>query len=63
MCSSGRGRYFTKKENYIDAVIGPQSYHEIKKVIFNIENSNKKINFTEFDVVEKFDQFKFSKKF
>ena len=54
--AQAEGDILLKKENYIDAVIGPQSYHEIKKVIFNIENSNKKDNFTEFDPVEKFDQ-------
>ena len=54
--AQAEGDILLKKEKYIDAVIGPQSYHEIKKVIFNIENSNKKDNFTEFDTVEKFDQ-------
>ena len=44
-----------KKENYIDAVIGPQSYHKINKIILNLENNTKSINFTEFDVIEKFD--------
>ena len=44
-----------KKENYIDAVIGPQSYHKINKVILNLENKSNLKNLTEFDVVEKFD--------
>ena len=26
-----------KKENYIDAVIGPQSYHKINDMILNLE--------------------------
>ena len=42
-------------EKYIDGVVGPQSYHEIPKIIKNIENKKIKINSTEFDVVEKFD--------
>ena len=43
-----------KRENYIDAVVGPQSYHQINDVILRIEKI-KQINTTEFDVVEKFD--------
>ena len=44
-----------KKEKYINAVVGPQSYHEINKIILDIENSNTKVNLTEFEVIEKFD--------
>ena len=54
--AQAEGEILLKKEKYIDAVIGPQSYHEINKIITNIENKNIKINSTEFDVVEKFDQ-------
>ena len=46
-----------KKEKYIDAVVGPQSYHKINQIILHIENKNKKINSTEFDVIAKFDHF------
>ena len=53
-CSS-RGDILLKKENYIDAVIGPQSYHQFNKTIFKLEKRFKKINFTDFDVIEKFD--------
>ena len=42
------------REKYIDGVVGPQSYHQIPEIIKKIE-SKKKINSTEFDVVEKFD--------
>ena len=45
-----------QKEKYINAVVGPQSYHEINKIILDIENRNIKINSTEFEVIEKFDQ-------
>mgnify|MGYP007000458711 len=45
-----------KKEKYIDAVVGPQSYHEINKIILNTENENTKVNSTEFEVIKKFDQ-------
>ena len=44
------------REKYIDAVVGPQSYHEIPNIIKKIENDKfKRINSTNFDVVEKFD--------
>ena len=45
-----------KKEKYVDAVIGPQSYHKINEIILNIENNNDKINKTEFETIEKFDE-------
>ena len=43
------------REKYIDGVVGPQSYHKIPDMIKKIEDSEKKINNTEFDVIEKFD--------
>ena len=43
------------REKYIDAVIGPQSYHQIPNIIKKIENNKSKINSTDFEVVEKFD--------
>ena len=54
--AQAEGDLLVKKEKYIDAVIGPQSYYEINKIILNIENDKVKINSTEFDVIEKFDQ-------
>ena len=42
-----------KREPYIDMVIGPQSYHKINNLIKNFE-IGKKIEETEFDVVNKF---------
>ena len=53
--AQAEGEVLLKKENYIDAVIGPQSYHEINRMILNLENNSKQINFTEFDVIKKFD--------
>ena len=47
--------YLMQREKYIDAVIGPQSYHEINETINKVERKLKKINITEFDVIEKFD--------
>tara|TARA_B100000886_G_scaffold339918_1_gene306953 strand:- start:4205 stop:5500 length:1296 start_codon:yes stop_codon:yes gene_type:complete len=43
------------KENYIDAVIGPQSYHQFNETIKKIEQNYKKINSTNFDTIDKFD--------
>ena len=53
--AQAEGEILLKKEKYIDAVIGPQSYHEINKVILKLEQKIKTLNFTEFEVIEKFD--------
>jgi len=53
--AQAEGEVLLKKDKYIDAVIGPQSYHEINNMILNLENNEKSINFTEFDVIKKFD--------
>ena len=53
--AQAEGEILLQSEKYIDAVIGPQSYHKINEIIVNIENGLKKINVTEFDVVSKFD--------
>ena len=43
------------REKYIDGVVGPQSYHQIPEIIKKIEKNKIKINRTEFEVIEKFD--------
>ncbi len=53
--AQAEGDVLLKKEKYIDAVIGPQSYHQINDVILKFERQSKPINLTEFDVIEKFD--------
>ena len=53
--AQAEGDILLKKEKYIDAVIGPQSYHKINNIISNLEKKQKRVNFTEFDVIEKFD--------
>ena len=55
--AQAEGELLLKKEKYIDAVIGPQSYHEINKIISIAENLEKKkgVDVTEFDTVSKFD--------
>ena len=35
--AQAEGDVLLKKEKYIDAVIGPQSYHEVNKIITDIE--------------------------
>ncbi len=45
-----------RREPYIDAVIGPQSYQNIPNILSSLNNKIKKINSTEFDVIEKFDK-------
>jgi tRNA-2-methylthio-N6-dimethylallyladenosine synthase len=54
--AQAEGEILLKKEKYVDAIIGPQSYHEINEIILTAEKKNKRINSTEFDVVKKFDQ-------
>ena len=44
--AQAEGEVLLKKEKYIDAVIGPQSYHEINNMILSLENNAKPINFT-----------------
>ena len=53
--AQAEGEIILKKEKYIDAVIGPQSYHKINDMILKLEIKLNSINFTEFDVEEKFD--------
>jgi len=54
--AQAEGEVLLTKEKYINAVVGPQSYHEINNIILNSENKIKKINATEFEVIKKFDQ-------
>ena len=44
------------REPYIDAVVGPQSYQSIPKILQRINKRKDKLNFTNFDVVKKFDK-------
>tara|TARA_B100001564_G_scaffold272134_1_gene233779 strand:+ start:990 stop:2285 length:1296 start_codon:yes stop_codon:yes gene_type:complete len=53
--AQAEGDILLKKEKYIDAVIGPQSYHQINYIIKKLEKKISKINFTEFEAIEKFD--------
>ena len=53
--AQAEGEILLKKEKYIDAVIGPQSYHKFNEIFLNIEKKFKKVNLTDFDTIEKFD--------
>ena len=59
--AQAEGDILLKKESFIDAVIGPQSYHQINNLISNLEKKEKKNNYTEFDVIEKFDILNYTK--
>tara|TARA_A100001011_G_scaffold362957_1_gene412479 strand:+ start:791 stop:2095 length:1305 start_codon:yes stop_codon:yes gene_type:complete len=45
-----------EREPYIDAVIGPQSYQNIPEILHRINKRKNKLNYTDFDVIEKFDK-------
>jgi len=44
-----------EREPYIDAVIGPQSYQNVPRILSKFNQRKSKFNFTDFDVVKKFD--------
>ena len=53
--AQAEGDVLLKKEKYIDALVGPQSYHQLNEIISKIEKDFGRINVTEFEVIEKFD--------
>ena len=53
--AQAEGEILLKKEKYIDAVVGPQSYHRLSETLKKIESNSISIDSTEFEVVEKFD--------
>ena len=53
--AQAEGDILLKKEKYIDAVVGPQSYHQVCDTILKLEKKTQQTNYTEFDVIEKFD--------
>ena len=55
--AQAEGDILLTREKYIDAVIGPQSYHQINDTISKLEKKLSPIDVTEFDVIEKFDSF------
>ena len=59
--AQAEGEIILNKENYVDAVVGPQSYHKFNETLLRIEKKKEKINSTEFEVVDKFDKLNFVK--
>ena len=59
--AQAEGDILLEREKYIDAIVGPQSYHEINKIILSMKDKDKKINLTEFDTIEKFEELKLIK--
>ena len=53
--AQAEGDILLKREKYIDAVIGPQSYHQLNDIIIRLEKKLRKIDSTNFDVIDKFD--------
>mgnify|MGYP003319797297 CR=1 FL=1 len=53
--AQAEGEEMLKREKYIDAVVGPQSYHNLPCIIKKIETKDERFNSTEFEVIEKFD--------
>ena len=54
--AQAEGDIILEKEKYIDAVIGPQSYHQFNDTISKLEKKPFRINKTEFNVIDKFDE-------
>ncbi len=54
--AQAEGDEMLKRENFIDGIIGPQSYHKIPDIIKKIEIKKNRINDTQFNVIEKFDK-------
>tara|TARA_Y100000591_G_scaffold37388_1_gene27574 strand:+ start:2546 stop:3904 length:1359 start_codon:yes stop_codon:yes gene_type:complete len=54
--AQAEGNYITKRENYVDAIVGPQSYHKLNRIIKELEKKDDIINLTEFDTIKKFDE-------
>ena len=59
--AQAEGDILLDREKYIDAVIGPQSFHKFNQIIKNIEKKSLQENFTSFDVKEKFDTLNYYK--
>ena len=53
--AQAEGEVLLERDKYIDAVVGPQSYHKINKIINQIKDKER-IEATDFDVIEKFDK-------
>ena len=61
--AQAEGEIILKKEKFVDAVIGPQSYHQINQLVSTLERKSKFRNLTEFQTIKKFDEIKVNRKF
>jgi len=59
--AQAEGDILLDREKYIDAVIGPQSFHKFNQIIKNLEKKSSQENLTGFDVKEKFDTLNYLK--
>ena len=53
--AQAEGEILLKREKYIDATIGPQSYSKFNEIILKLEKKSKALTSTDFNVIEKFD--------
>ncbi len=44
--AQAEGEILLKNERYIDAILGPQSYHKLNETLIKIEKDTKKVNVT-----------------
>ena len=59
--AQAEGDILLDREKYIDAVIGPQSFHKFNQILINLEKKSLQENVTGFEVKEKFDTLKYYK--
>ena len=59
--AQAEGDIILNREKYIDAIIGPQSFHKFNQIIKNIEKKSSQESLTSFDVKEKFDTLNYYK--
>ena len=52
--AQAEGDLLLRKEKYVDAIVGPQSYHKINEIIMSIEKNNETIEKADFAAIEKF---------
>ena len=53
--AQAEGEILLKREKYIDATIGPQSYSKFNEIILKLEKKSSALTSTDFNVIEKFD--------
>ncbi len=59
--AQAENKIMLKREPYIDAIVGPQAYHKLPNILSRLKEKKRKINQTDFDVINKFDKLNFTK--